>query len=261
MIGKETIESEIGSWSWVQKSQPAVTIRNHYQCGYGMIRKWEREPSPWEQLFVRDVPGSAHTSSPLGLDPRISLSCWCKRKMEKVFAVCLQYIQLKCVLLSKLLLTYLPNFSNWVFTPFYPFSPALPQFTSEAQRSCVISASPSHLRSHPSMLWIKKTMESCCEPFKRRCEWERMENAALIPPPHPCNTGKHHTGDISAHGKHCCEGLHTAQTKSTHSSSNLEPLGSTALHSEPKQPMILNKPVIEKSTFVPFSKTVSSKEI
>lgn len=92
--------------------------------------------------------------------------------------------------------------------------------------------------------------------------WMREDgNAALLLAPHPCNTDKHHAGDISAHGRYYCEGLHAAQTKSTHSSSNLEPLGRTALHSEPKQSMILNKPVIEKSTFVPFSITVSSKEI
>lgn len=92
--------------------------------------------------------------------------------------------------------------------------------------------------------------------------WMREDgNAALLLPPHPCNTDKHHAGDISAHGRYYCEGLHAAQTKSTHSFSNLEPPGRTALHSEPKQSMILNKPVIEKSTLVPFSITVSSKEI
>lgn len=85
-----------------------------------------------------------------------------------------------------------------VFPPFYPFCPAWSQFISEAQRSCVTPASPSHLQRNPSTLWIKKTMESCCDPFKWLHERERMENAALILPPHPCNTDKHLTGDISA---------------------------------------------------------------
>lgn len=69
---------------------------------------------------------------------------------------------------------YLPRFSDWAFTPFYPFSPAWPQFISEAQRSCVISASHSHLQRSLSMLWIKKTKESCCDPFKWLYEWERV---------------------------------------------------------------------------------------
>lgn len=102
---------------------------------------------------------------------------------------------------------HLPKFSNWIFTPFYPFSPAWPQFISVAQRSCVISASLSHPQRNSRMLWIKKTKESCSDPFKWLYEWERMENAALTPPPHPFSTDKHHTGDISAHSKHCCEGL------------------------------------------------------
>jgi len=50
------------------------------------------------------------------------------------------------------------------------------------------------------------------------------------------------------------------RTKSTHLSSNLEPLGRNTVDSEPKQSMILNKPITEKSTFVPYSKTVSSKK-
>lgn len=49
------------------------------------------------------------------------------------------------------------------------------------------------------------------------------------------------------------------RTKNTHLSSNSEALGRNTLDSEPKQFMILNKPVIEKSTFVPYSKTISSK--
>lgn len=40
-----------------------------------------------------------------------------------------------------------------------------------------------------------------------------MENATLILSPHPCNTDEHHIGDISAHGKYYCDGLHTAQNK------------------------------------------------
>lgn len=87
-----------------------------------------------------------------------------------------------------------------------------------------------------------------------------MENAALILPAHPA-AQTNITLVTSQPMAGIAGGAAHAQTKSTHSSSNLQSLGSTALHSEPKQSVILNKPVIEKSTFVPFSKTVSPKEI
>lgn len=40
-----------------------------------------------------------------------------------------------------------------------------------------------------------------------------MENATLILSPHPCNIDEHCIGDITAHGKYYCHGLHTTQNK------------------------------------------------
>lgn len=149
--------------------------------------------------------------------------------------------------------------SNWVFTPFYPFSPAWSQFIPKAQRSCLISTSLHISRESLERCELRKRCRAAVT-HSNACMTERgwrMQPWYFLHIPTAQTSFWWHPSPWQV----LQWGAAHAQTKSTHSSSNLRSLGSTALHSEPKQSVILNKPVIEKSTFVPFSKTVSPKEI
>lgn len=125
-----------------------------------------------------------------------------------------------------------------------------------------VHLSPPHTspKETPACCELGKQRRASTNHFKWLFEWEIMENATIILSPHPCNTGEHHIGDVSAMESITAMGCVLLRAKTTCLSSNLEPLGRNILNSEPKQSMILNKPVVEKSTFVPYSKTVSSKE-
>lgn len=78
-----------------------------------------------------------------------------------------------------------------------------------------VHLSPPHTspKETPACCELGKQRRASTNHFKWLFEWEIMENATLILSPHPCNTGEHHIGDVSAHGKYYCNGLRTAQSK------------------------------------------------
>lgn len=72
--------------------------------------------------------------------------------------------------------------------------------------------------------------------------------------PHSFNADEHCIGDVQPVESITVMGCILLRTKTTYLSSNLEPLGRNMLDSEPKQSMILNKPVricpIQQNSFV-----------
>lgn len=150
------------------------------------------------------------------------------------------------------------NFQGLSLYSFLSNSPSMTLFISAAQRHCApLNLPHTSPKQTPACCTLTKQMRATTNHFKLLFEWEIMGNAILLLSPHSCNTDEHHIGDISARGKCYCDGLHTAQNKEHTFVFRLGITWEKYLDSEPKQSMILYKPVIEKSIFSPRSKAVS----